>query len=46
MTKEAFTTILNKYIEGNASPLETAYVEKWYEQVEELKNLEEGILIQ
>jgi ferric-dicitrate binding protein FerR (iron transport regulator) len=40
MTKEAFKTILNKYIEGNASPLETAYVEKWYAQVEELNNFE------
>jgi transmembrane sensor len=40
MTKKSFKTILIKYLEGNASPLETAYIEKWYEQVGEMKGLD------
>ncbi|MFT3902783.1 MAG: FecR domain-containing protein [Niabella sp.] len=37
MTKDAFKDILIKYLEGTASPLEAAYVEKWYESVPELE---------
>lgn len=38
MTKEAFKEVLLRYVEGTASPLEEAYVEKWYEGVEELQD--------
>ncbi len=36
MTPKAFLTIIEKYIEGISSSSENAYIEKWYESIQEV----------